>query len=281
MVLAIAENKAELQSALRLIREAGRRIAFVPTMGALHEGHISLINVAKTQADVVVASIFVNPLQFGPNEDFSRYPRTLQADKAMLEQAGCDFLYTPTPHDMYPEGFSTGVTVHGVSEGACGGKRPGHFDGVATVVAKLLLRVQPDIAVFGEKDYQQLAVIRRMVTDLDVPVSVIGAPTLREADGLAMSSRNRYLTEEERKIAPAMYTILKNAAARINAQPSAVAAVLEDAQNQLTEAGFTQVDYLELRDVQSWQPVAKHEKPARLLAAAWLGKTRLIDNILV
>ncbi|TAN47164.1 MAG: pantoate--beta-alanine ligase, partial [Rhodospirillales bacterium] len=250
----------------------------VPTMGALHEGHLSLLAKAREQADRVVASIFVNPTQFGPNEDFTRYPRQEETDLALLEKAGCDLVYLPTVAAMYPEGFSTAISVAGVSEGLCGACRPGHFSGVATVVAKLLLQGLPDIAVFGEKDYQQLQVIKRLVLDLDIPVRILGAPTLREADGLAKSSRNAYLTPEERRIAPALYKILSDAAKRVQGGEAASNACA-DAVKALIAAGFARADYIEVRDAETLAPVEHPTATARILGAAWLGRTRLIDNL--
>jgi len=232
---------------------------------------------AREEADRVVASIFVNPTQFGPNEDFTHYPRQEETDLALLEKAGCDLVYLPTVAAMYPLGFSTAVSVTGVSEGLCGACRPGHFSGVATVVTKLLLQGLPDIAVFGEKDYQQLQVIKRLVQDLDIPVRILGAPTLREADGLAKSSRNAYLTPEERRIAPALYKALTDAAKRVRGGEAASKACA-DAAKALIAAGFARTDYIDVRDAETLAPVEHPSKPARILAAAWLGRTRLIDN---
>lgn len=278
MELAIAENQEALTDALACLRMRARRVAFVPTMGALHEGHAALVREGLKMADAVVASVFVNPTQFGPNEDFSRYPRGLAADAALLEAEGAAILYAPDAPGMYPEGFATSIRVAGASEGLCGASRPGHFEGVATVVAKLLNRVRPDIALFGEKDYQQLAVIRRMVRDLDMGVEIRGVPTVREPDGLALSSRNRYLSPKERAAAPALHAALTQAARAIQTG-EAVADALEHAKSALQDAGFTPVEYLELRDAESLAPLASLTRPARLLASARLGTTRLIDNI--
>lgn len=269
-----------LQQALAELARSGARMALVPTMGALHEGHASLIRAAREQADAVVVSIFVNPKQFGPNEDFAKYPRTLGEDVALAEEAGAAIVYAPSVDDLYPEGFATHVSVVGISEILCGAMRPGHFDGVATVVTKLLLRCLPHQAFFGEKDFQQLAVIRRFVDDLDIPVEIVGVPTLREADGLALSSRNRYLSEAERAIAPAIYKTLNAVADTIQKQTTTVANALSWGIDELKAAGFT-VDYLELRDADSLAPVEVLHAPARLLVAARLGTTRLIDNIAV
>lgn len=257
---------------------SGQRIGFVPTMGALHEGHLSLVKAAQQTCPVVVVSIFVNPLQFGPSEDFSRYPRTLEADIALLKTVGVDYIYTPTPDSMYPAGFSTNVQVHGVSDGLCGAARPGHFDGVATVVAKLLSQVGATDAYFGEKDYQQLCIIRRMVTDLCLSVFIHPVPTHREADGLAMSSRNRYLSEAERAQAAQLFATLSWAAAEIK-QGASVPAILDISMQRLKEAGFSAIDYFELRQEETLTPLAVYASPARLLAAARLGQTRLIDNL--
>ena len=269
-----------LRAALRDLQSDGGTIALVPTMGALHEGHLALVARAGKVADHVVASIFVNPTQFGEGEDFDAYPRTEDADAAKLEAAGCALLWMPGPEDVYPPGYATSVSVADVTEGLCGAARPGHFDGVATVVAKLFNQVAPDYALFGEKDYQQLALIRRMARDLDFPVDVIGVPTVREADGLALSSRNVYLSEDERVRAVALPDALGEAAAAIVAGGEPADAIIA-AKARLLDAGFAAVDYVELRDAETLQPVDTAERPARLLAAARIGKTRLIDNIAV
>lgn len=247
-------------------------------MGALHEGHISLVRLARAQADAVVVSIFVNPAQFGPNEDFSRYPRSEEADIALLREAGADAVYLPDAAEMYPPGAITRVTVPGISAELCGAVRPGHFDGVATIVTKLFMQCAPDVAVFGEKDYQQLHVIRRFTADLDIPVRIVGAPIIREADGLALSSRNRYLAGSARAMAPALYTILTVAADKIR-RGQEVEAILAEAGRAILAAGFAKVDYVELRDTEHLRPLATLSAPARLLAAAHLGTTRLIDNL--
>jgi pantoate--beta-alanine ligase len=259
-------------------RAKGLRVALVPTMGALHDGHLSLVRMAKTKADRVLASIFVNPTQFAPHEDFAAYPRQEAADLALLAAAGADGLYAPTVAEIYPVGFATTVTVAGVSAGLCGEFRPGHFAGVATVVAKLLLQTAPDIALFGEKDYQQLQVIRRMARDLDIPVVILGVVTVREADGLAMSSRNAYLTPAERAIAPVLFRVLNDCSAQLR-QGRPAAAVLQSGIAAILAAGFASVDYLELRADDDLRPLDRLDHPARLLVAARLGKARLIDNI--
>ncbi|WP_299324103.1 pantoate--beta-alanine ligase [Parasphingopyxis sp.] len=269
-----------VRAAVRGLRSDGGTVALVPTMGALHAGHIALVARAREVADYVVASIFVNPTQFGEGEDFDAYPRTEAEDAEKLEAAGCDLLWTPRPEEVYPTGFSTTIRLTGVTEGLCGASRPGHFDGVATVVAKLFNQIRPDYALFGEKDYQQLALIRRMARDLDFEVEVIGVPTVREADGLALSSRNAYLTEDERARAVALPDALGETAAAIVAGDDAGDAIIA-AKAKLFEAGFATVDYIELRDAETLEPVETPERPARLLAAARIGKTRLIDNIAV
>ena len=255
-------------------------VAFVPTMGALHAGHMELVAEARKRADKVAASIFVNPTQFGEREDYGRYPRREADDAAMLEQAGCDLLWMPAAGDIYPDGFSTTVSVAGVSERWEGEARSGHFDGVATVVVKLLLAVRPDIALFGEKDFQQLAVIRRMVADLNLPVDIVGIPTVREADGLALSSRNAYLSDDERGRAVALPNALQAARAGIvNGQ--SVGAALQQAKQSLVEAGFLKIDYFALVDAATLEPLEAAKGDMRLIAAAVIGTTRLIDNIAV
>jgi pantoate--beta-alanine ligase len=277
--LPVARALDELRATVSAWRAEGLRVGLVPTMGALHEGHMSLVRLALTKADRVVTTIFVNPTQFGPEEDFEAYPREEAADAAKLAEAGAHLLYTPDVASMYPADFSTTVTVDGVSRGLCGDRRPGHFQGVATVVTKLFMRVLPDVAVFGEKDYQQLLVLKRLARDLDMPVTVIGAPIIREADGLAMSSRNAYLTAEERLQAPALNRTLRRVAADILGGAD-VADCLAWGAGEIERAGFSKVDYLELRDAKTLEPLSEApEGPARLIAAAFLGKARLLDNI--
>ncbi|MGC1269063.1 MAG: pantoate--beta-alanine ligase [Croceibacterium sp.] len=272
----------DLRKAVDRLRSAGQ-VALVPTMGALHEGHMTLVREAKRRADAVVVSIFVNPRQFGPQEDLAAYPRQLAADSAMLEAAGVDLLWAPTLEAMYPAGFATNISVSGVSEGLCGAARPGHFDGVATVVAKLFQQVQPDLALFGEKDWQQLAVIRRMAADLDLTRphagQIHGVVTVREADGLALSSRNRYLSADDRQRAVALPQAMRAALAELEGGGRAndVLARLEQA---VIAGGFASVDYAELADAASLAPVRTAQAaPARLLVAARIGGTRLIDNM--
>jgi len=276
--LKIVRTVADLRETVNDWRKAGLRIALVPTMGALHQGHLSLVEAARARADRVVASIFVNPKQFGVNEDLSRYPRQEARDAELLDGAGCHLLFAPTVEEMYPAGFATSISVTGVSEGLCGAARPGHFDGVALVVTKLLNMARPDIAIFGEKDYQQLAVIRRFVEDLNIGVEIIGAPIVREADGLAMSSRNVYLSEAERAIASALPKTLTRVRDQI-AGGADVASALADGVRDLLAAGFASVDYLELRDARTLEPLQTLDREARLFVAARVGTTRLIDNL--
>ena len=255
-------------------------VALVPTMGALHAGHMALVAEARRQADKVVASIFVNPTQFGEGEDFGRYPRRPAEDARMLEEAGCDLLWTPLAEDIYPTGFATTVSVGGLTELWEGEARPGHFDGVATVVAKLLLAVRPDVALFGEKDFQQLGVIRRMVTDLGLGIGIAGVPTVREPDGLALSSRNAYLSAEERKQAVALPKTLEAARSAVRAGKS-VAKTLHEARAALRDAGFSRIDYFALVDSATLQSLDEPGGDMRLIAAAVIGATRLIDNVAV
>jgi len=270
----------DLREATAAWRQAGERIALVPTMGALHDGHMALVEAAKRAANRVIVSIFVNPKQFGANEDLAKYPRKEAADSRMLTGAGVDLLWMPPVEVVYPDGFATNISVSGVSELLEGAHRPGHFDGVATVVAKLFNQVQPDIALFGEKDWQQLAVIRRMTTDLNLPIEIQSVLTQREDDGLALSSRNAYLMPEERAKAVALPRAL-GAAAKAIAEGGDVEAALAQAREALAAAGF-EIDYVALADAETLQPATAYEAgKLRLLAAAKLGATRLIDNIAV
>jgi pantoate--beta-alanine ligase len=253
-------------------------LALVPTMGALHAGHMTLVEEARRRAAKVAATIFVNPTQFGANEDFGRYPRREGEDARMLEQADCDLLWMPSAADVYPEGFSTSVHVAGVSDRWEGQARPGHFDGVATVVAKLLMSVRPDVAIFGEKDFQQLAVIRRLAADLNIATEIVAVPTVREADGLALSSRNAYLSEDQRQRAAALPRALEYArGAVLDGTP--VRMVLDTARKSLVEAGFSRIDYLALVDAATLEPLEAPAGAMRLIAAAVIGPTRLIDNL--
>jgi pantoate--beta-alanine ligase len=281
--IAVARSVEALRQAVAGWRAARQPVGLVPTMGAIHDGHLALVHAARGQCDRVVASLFVNPKQFGPAEDFTAYPRSEAADLALFAKAGVDLVFIPDVAAMYPPGFATAVKVGGVGETLDGAHRPGHFDGVATVVAKLLLQTLSDAAYFGEKDYQQLMVVRRLVRDLDIPVQIEGVATVREADGLALSSRNAYLTPAERRSAPLLYRVLRDSAAALSQEgqdPAAVAATLERGIAALRAGGFA-VDYLELRDAADLAPMARLTGAARLLAAVHLGRTRLIDNIAV
>ncbi len=269
-----------LRRAVAAIRRDGGSIALVPTMGALHAGHMALISEAKRQASHVAASIFVNPTQFAPTEDLASYPRREAADAQMLDEAGCAILWAPSVATMYPDGHATRIGVPGVSDAFEGAHRPGHFEGVATVVAKLFNQVQPDVALFGEKDFQQLAVLRKMVCDLDLAVRVVGVATQRDADGLALSSRNAYLSAEERIAARALPRALLEAARAIR-EGADIDGVLDHARATLQVAGFDPIDYVALADAETLLPIDALERPARLLAAAKLGRTRLIDNVAV
>ena len=262
------------------LRADGGTIALVPTMGALHAGHMALVAEARRRARHVVASIFVNPKQFGANEDLASYPRREATDGAMLDAEGVALLWAPEAADMYGDGYATTVSVAGVSDGLDGAARPGHFDGVATVVAKLFNQVRPDLALFGEKDYQQLAVVRRMSADLDLDVEIVAVPTQRDADGLALSSRNIYLSDEERRAARALPRALGEAARTIGAG-GAAADALATARERLAAAGFDPVDYVELRDAATLEPLAALDRAARILAAGRIGRTRLVDNVAV
>jgi pantoate--beta-alanine ligase len=271
----------DLRSAIASWRRSGETVALVPTMGALHAGHLSLLELAHARCQRIVVSLFINPTQFGPKEDYAAYPRDEAADAAKLAAAGADLLYAPAVSEMYPEGFATQVTVRRLTEHLCGPYRPGHFEGVATVVTKLLLQSLPDVAVFGEKDWQQLQVIRRLARDLDIPVAIAGAPTVREADGLAMSSRNAYLSPSERAIAASLNRGLRELAQAV-ARCEPCRAAEEHALRVLLENGFTSVDYVTVADAETLQPIERiGKRPARAFAAAWLRRTRLIDNVAI
>jgi pantoate--beta-alanine ligase len=273
----IVRTVSDLRRHVAAWRNADESVALVPTMGALHEGHLSLVALVKSKADRVVVSIFVNPIQFGPREDFGSYPRDEQGDVEKLGRAGADLVFAPDMGEMYPHGFSTHVKVGDLTEDLCGAARPNHFDGVATVVAKLLLQCAPDLAIFGEKDYQQLLVIKRLVRDLNIPVEIVGAPIVREADGLALSSRNVYLSASERQTAPLLYRTISEVAADLAKGRGCDDAVVA-ARFKLDAAGF-RVDYVAVRDPDTLRPLSGPVKRARVLAAAHLGKTRLIDNV--
>ncbi len=278
----IVTTVAAVREHVRAWHREGLRVAFVPTMGNLHQGHVSLIEAARRHGDRFVASIFVNPMQFGPNEDFAHYPRTPSQDERMLSDAGCDLMFMPDVAEVFPNGSekATRVEVPVLSRILCGEFRPGHFEGVTTIVAKLFHIVEPDVAVFGEKDFQQLAVIRRMVADLCIPVRIVGAPTLRDPDGVAMSSRNQYLSDAERRIAPRIYEILRGVAQRLDAGDSEFASMERSGVQALEAAGF-KPDYFAIRQAQDLSAPRTDSRHLVVLTAARLGKARLIDNIQV
>ena len=276
----IIRDPKALGIAVKALKADGKSVALVPTMGALHAGHIALVEAARKRADRVAASIFVNPTQFNDPRDLARYPRQEEADAAMLAEAGCSLLWMPSAEQMYPQGFATTVSVSGVADRWEGEHRPGHFAGVATVVAKLLVAALPDVAVFGEKDFQQLAVIRRMVADLGLPVEIVGMPTVRDADGLALSSRNALLSADERRLALALPGALHDAAQSIK-DGEAVGSVLARAKQALVDAGFLKIDYVALVDAGTLEPLDAPAGEMRILAAATIGTTRLIDNVSV
>jgi pantoate--beta-alanine ligase len=276
--IATARTVKDLRAQVAAWRKAGDTIALVPTMGALHAGHLSLIGIAKGHAGRVIASIFVNPSQFGPKEDFKRYPRDEEGDMKKLAEAGVDLVFIPSTDEMYPAGFATKVSLPNLTEDLCGAARPNHFEGVATVVTKLLLQCGPDVAVFGEKDFQQLLVIKRLVRDLNIPVEIIGAPIVREEDGLALSSRNAYLSADERKRAPILHQVLAETAASL-ANGEGCDAATSAGRFKLEGRGF-RVDYVAVRDPETLAPLfGPIRGPARVMGAAFLGATRLIDNV--
>lgn len=279
MSIAIVRTVADLRAQVSAWASAGLRTALVPTMGALHDGHLTLVRRGRELADRVVATVFVNPTQFGPNEDFSRYPRDEAGDAAKLASAGCDLLFAPTVDVMYPAGFTTSIDVGPVTTRWEGAFRPGHFQGVATVVTKLLLQAGADVACFGEKDYQQLCTIRQLVRDLDIPVQIEGVPTVREADGLALSSRNAYLSPEQRQVAGQLNRVMRGVIDRLHAG-EAVDAVLAAGTKALLDAGFTAVDYLALVDALTLEPLTQPGK-GRLICTARLGGVRLLDNMAI
>ena len=269
---------SELEDAIKALRREGQKVAFVPTMGALHAGHLSLVEIARELAEIVVVSIFVNPTQFAPGEDFERYPRQEEADLAKLE-GHVEIVWLPGVEDIYPDGAVRTVTAPGNVQVLCGASREGHFDGVATVVKRLLEVVQPDMAIFGEKDYQQLHMIRELVKTHALPVKIVHAPIVREEDGLAMSSRNRYLSDDARKKAPLVFTVLRQIAQAVYQGETRLGTLLDDARNRLDKAGFV-LEYLELRDAETLASVSSPlHAPARIFIAVYLGNTRLIDNI--
>jgi pantoate--beta-alanine ligase len=275
--LATVRTVAALRRAVAQWRKRGDTIALVPTMGALHDGHMALVTRARRLAKRTIVSLFVNPTQFGPHEDFAKYPRDEAADRALLRAAGVDLLFAPPVGEIYPPGFATAVTVSGVGDVLDGIHRPGHFTGVATVVAKLLIAAQADFACFGDKDYQQLQIVKRMVADLDIPTRIIGVPTVRERDGLALSSRNAYLSPDERALAPTLHRVLLDTGERIQDGVSIDDAVARGT-SELTMSGFDGVDYLAVVDAETLEPLDRLDRPARLLVAVQLGRARLIDN---
>jgi len=274
-----ARTVAGLRDAVRAWRAAGLRVALVPTMGAIHAGHIGLVRAAQARCERVIVSLFVNPTQFGATEDIASYPADEARDIALLAQAGVDLLFAPSVVEVYPDGFATTVTVSRLTDELCGRFRPGHFAGVATVVTKLLLQAAPDIAVFGEKDYQQLLVVRRLVRDLDIPAEIVGAPTVRDPDGLALSSRNVYLSPSERRAAPALFRTLTAVATRVADGSARCADACAWGADALRAAGFGAIDYIAVCDAATLEVLAQVDRPARVLAAARLGKARLIDNV--
>ncbi len=278
MTAPILRALSELRARTRAWRRAGQTIGVVPTMGALHQGHLSLAQAARAECDRVIVTIFVNPKQFNNPEDLAKYPRTEQDDAAKLAPLGVDAIYVPDPDQIYPDGFATTVSVTGLTDVMEGAFRPGHFDGVATVVAKLFLQTQADRAYFGEKDYQQLMVVRRMARDLDIPIEVIGCPTVREPSGLAMSSRNLRLTDQGLATGAQMHAVMQDMAGQL-AQGAAFADLVGPARDTLLAAGFSEVEYIDLRCAETLAPLTAATRPARLFATAWLGGVRLIDNI--
>lgn len=278
--LAVSRSVADLRRIVAGWRAAGDTVALVPTMGALHEGHLALVGAARAQFHRVAVTIFVNPTQFDDRADLARYPSDIGRDTRLLSEAGADLLFIPAQEEMYPPGFATAVTVSGLTACLCGATRPSHFDGVSTIVSKLLCQAAPDAAFFGEKDYQQLLVVRRAARDLDIPVRIESVATARDADGLALSSRNANLSREDRARAPALYRILCELA-RALASGGPAKSILEQGRRMLEDAGFARIDYLELRDGETLAALDRARPPARLFAAAWLGSTRLIDNISV
>jgi len=271
----------DMRAASRAARLTGLRVGLVPTMGALHDGHLSLVRAAKSQCDVVVVSIFVNPLQFGPNEDLAKYPRTFERDCELLEREGIDFLFAPSTEEMYPANAVTYVTVEGLSDKLCGRSRPGHFRGVTTVVAKLFAIVEPDLAFFGQKDAAQAAIIRRMVRDLNFPAEIIVCPIVREPSGLAMSSRNAYLSPQERESALALYRSLSEVRRAFEQGERQTARLIEAGKHVLAGESGVRLDYLEIVDPETLDPLLELERPALVAVAAFVGTTRLIDNIVL
>jgi len=275
----VVKTVSRMQAISRAAKRAGKKIACVPTMGYLHDGHLALVKAAKKFGDIVVATIFVNPTQFGPREDLARYPRDFRGDMAKLASAGTDYVYYPAVAEMYPENYQTYINVEKVGQGLCGAFRPVHFRGVATVVAKLFNIVQPDVAVFGNKDFQQLKVIAQMAKDLNFPIRIVGLETVREKDGLAMSSRNAYLSREDRTNAVSLSRALFAARKMVRQGERSAAKLIKKTKAIIRAAGSPRIEYIEIRDSETLEPVFKVEKPCQMLLAVWQGKTRLIDNI--
>jgi pantoate--beta-alanine ligase len=280
VIAPIETSLAALRVQTAAWRRAGETIGVVPTMGALHQGHLSLARAARAKCDRVIVTIFVNPKQFDDPDDLKNYPRIEQDDARKLESIGVDLIYVPEPDQIYPDGFATNVSVSGLTDMLCGASRPGHFDGVATVVSKLFLQTSADFAFFGEKDYQQLQIVRRMAADLDIPIEVVGCPTIREEDGLAMSSRNLLLSDRSRVYAPVLAEVMDDLGMQL-LDGGSMREILEPAQARLLAAGFNEVDYLELRDGGDLSLLDQTKPGARLFAAAWLAGVRLIDNVSV
>lgn len=280
MIAPIVRSLAALRDQTAVWRKADKTIGVVPTMGALHQGHLSLARAAREKCDRVIVTIFVNPKQFDDSDDLKNYPRTEEEDARKLESIGVDLIYVPEPDQVYPDGFATTVSVSGLTDMLCGESRPGHFDGVATVVSKLFAQTSADFAFFGEKDYQQLQIVRRMAADLDIPVEVVGCPTIREEDGLAMSSRNLLLSDRSRVYAPVLAEVMEDLRRQLN-DGANMSLIVGDAQARLLAAGFNEVDYLELRDGGDLSLLDQTKPDARLFAAAWLAGVRLIDNVAV
>ena len=274
----VVRTIADLRQRISSWRVEGQTVSLVPTMGALHDGHLSLIKIAQEKCDRVVASIFVNPKQFLPNEDFEKYPRNEDSDIEKLVELGTDLLFSPNASEMYRPDASTAVVISQLTDCLCATSRPGFFDGVGTVVTKLLIQTLPDIAIFGEKDYQQLLIIKRLARDLDIPTKIIGAPTIREIDGLAVSSRNVYLSPTHRETAPSIFKVLKRTATAIALGDDASLAA-KKAHDDLVLAGFSKIEYFEARHSETLEPIKDTRNPGRLFAAVWLGSTRLIDNL--
>lgn len=281
LAMRLVERISEVREAVRAARAAGRRIGFVPTMGYLHEGHLTLMRQARQASDFVVVSIFVNPTQFGPNEDFARYPRDLERDAALCAGVPVDLIFHPSVAEMYPQPFRTSVQVGGLTETLCGASRPGHFDGVATVVSKLFNIVQPDAAFFGQKDAQQVAVIQRMVIDLNMDLTIVPVPTVREADGLAMSSRNSYLSPDERQAALVLSRSLRMAAQRVEAGERDLRTLADAMRAMIAAEPLANIDYVEIVDYATLQPVERLDAKALAALAVRFGKTRLIDNVVL